>query len=65
MGRVPAALLAGEALEKPALSALRKRIRQELGAAATPQQMLVVDSIPRTGSGKIDRQRAITLFEQG
>ncbi|WP_197320558.1 o-succinylbenzoate--CoA ligase [Saccharomonospora sp. NB11] len=38
-----------------AVDALRETVRAELGAAATPKQVSVVDELPLIGPGKVDR----------
>lgn len=46
------------------LAGWRELLRARLGVAALPRQLLELDALPRTASGKVDRQRLRELAEQ-
>ncbi|SFD93060.1 O-succinylbenzoic acid--CoA ligase [Actinopolyspora alba] len=41
---------------------LRRRVRQRLGAAATPKRFVVLDELPLRGPGKPDKRALLELF---
>jgi O-succinylbenzoic acid--CoA ligase len=53
--RVIAVVVAGDPNRPPSIETLRNTVRAELGAAATPRQVVLTDSLPLRGAGKIDR----------
>jgi O-succinylbenzoic acid--CoA ligase len=50
--RVVACVVARDAARPPTLDALRSLVRDRLGAPAAPKELRLVDSIPRSASGK-------------
>ena len=42
--------------EQAAAQALRKQVREHIGAFATPKQIVIVPDLPKTRSGKIMRR---------
>jgi O-succinylbenzoic acid--CoA ligase len=51
--RVVAWVIPASAGEPPTLDALRALVKEHLGAPAAPRELVLVDSLPRTGSGKV------------
>jgi O-succinylbenzoic acid--CoA ligase len=47
----------------PPLDALRSVVRAELGAASAPREVVIVDELPRTSSGKVRRRALRTRTE--
>jgi o-succinylbenzoate---CoA ligase len=45
-------------------SMLREAVRARLGRAAVPRDVIVVDSLPYTGPGKVDRRALLSLIPQ-
>lgn len=50
--RVVACIVPTDASAPPALDALRAHVREQLGAAAAPKELRVLDVVPRSASGK-------------
>jgi O-succinylbenzoic acid--CoA ligase len=48
----------------PDLGDLRERVRAELGGAAAPRRMRLLDSLPMLASGKPDRRRLRMTVEE-
>ena len=65
MGHVPVAFVvpADDATVKPVK--LGRRLRGNLPATALPSRIVVLDQIPRTGSGKAVRAALLELLEGG
>ncbi len=55
--RVVALVVPADPAAPPTLDALRDAVRRELPAYAAPRELLLVDALPRTGSGKVSRSR--------
>lgn len=53
--RVVAVVVASDPTTPPTLERLRTIVRTGIAAAAAPREMVVVDALPRTALGKIDR----------
>jgi O-succinylbenzoic acid--CoA ligase len=53
--RVVAVVVASDAGDPPSLGALRDHVKQELPAYAAPQSLELVDRLPRTLLGKVER----------
>ncbi|MGQ0839252.1 o-succinylbenzoate--CoA ligase [Actinokineospora sp.] len=64
--RIAAAVVAAEQAggDVPAADALLAAVRAELGAAAVPKLLRVVDSLPLRGPGKTDRTAVAALLSQ-
>lgn len=66
---VIALVCAPEAAEPDLLQEIRAHVRGQLGAAAAPRGVVVVDALPTRGPGKVDRRAATTrvaaAFEAG
>jgi acyl-CoA synthetase (AMP-forming)/AMP-acid ligase II len=45
-------------------SMLREAVRARLGRAAVPRDVLIVDALPHTGPGKVDRRALLSLVPQ-
>jgi o-succinylbenzoate---CoA ligase len=55
--RVVALVVPTDAAAPPALAGLRAAVREELPAYAAPRELVLVDALPRTASGKLARTR--------
>lgn len=55
LGEVPVLFVVPREGERPAGDAIKEQCRQRLSAYKVPDRVLLVDMIPRTGSGKIQR----------
>ena len=53
--RVVAAVVPADPATPPAPGALREAVRADLGPAAVPKEIVIVDALPLLGPGKIDR----------
>ena len=60
--RVVAAVVAAVGFPAPTLAELRTHVRATLDSTAAPQEVHVVDELPRRGIGKVDRRRLIARF---
>ena len=64
LGEVPAAFVVAEAGASIDVDRLRAHCRERLSAYKVPDQVHVVEEIPRTGSGKIMRFRLRDLVDK-
>lgn len=55
--RVVALVVPADPAAPPSLDALREAVKRDLAAYAAPRELRVVDTLPRTGSGKVARSR--------
>ena len=62
-GSIPAALLVAEPDVALDLKSLRSSLRKQLGNRA-PRKITIVDSLPRTSTGKLSRREAIQIPER-
>ena len=62
-GDIPLALVVFDKNVKPKLPALRKYARKKIGIRC-PRRFIIVDKIPRNTSGKIARNKIITLSDK-
>jgi O-succinylbenzoic acid--CoA ligase len=53
--RVVAFVVPAEASRPPDLEDLRRAVRAELAPWAAPRELVLVEALPRTGSGKVRR----------
>ena len=60
--RVVAAVVAADGFPAPTLAELRTHVRATLDSTAAPQEVHIVDELPRRGIGKVDRRRLIARF---
>ena len=60
--RVVAAVVAADGFSAPTLAELRTHVRATLDSTAAPQEVHIVDELPRRGIGKVDRRRLIARF---
>jgi o-succinylbenzoate---CoA ligase len=63
--RVVAAVVPAPGAPAPALADVRNRVAAELGPAAAPRQLLVLDALPLVGVGKPDRAAVARLAAGG
>lgn len=60
--RVVAAVVAADGFAPPTLAELRNHVRATLDSTAAPQEVHIVDELPRRGIGKVDRRRLVARF---
>ena len=62
--RVEAAVVVAAGEAPPTLDELREHVRRTASAAYAPRGLLVLDALPRTGLGKIDRAALAALAQE-
>lgn len=62
LGHVPVAFVAPHGEQRPRGGHLLRLLREHLPASSLPSRILVVEAIPRTGSGKAVRAELLTLL---
>lgn len=63
--RVTAAIVLAPGEPAPSVAELREHVGRTLDVTAAPREVHVVDQLPRTGIGKVDRRALIRDFGQG
>lgn len=62
LGEVPVAVVVPAGAAAPALDDVRARLRDELAPYEIPRRLELVDAIPRTDNGKVDREAVAASF---
>jgi o-succinylbenzoate---CoA ligase len=60
--RVIAAVVPAVGYPPPTLAELRTHVRATMDSTAAPQEVHIVDELPRRGIGKVDRKRLVARF---
>jgi O-succinylbenzoic acid--CoA ligase len=63
--RVVAAVVVADRCAPPALDTLQAHVTRTLARTAAPRDLLIVDSLPMRGIGKVDRSALIARAESG